>query len=158
MWERRRKRPNHRTQAQQASAQCADPWGEVALGSPGAPGPSLHFLCIGLWSVGGGWPSVPVLPHCSQIAFFQGDSQKKMTFIKACQGVTLVGGREGGVCLWKQAKKRRKTWREGKAFKPQNCCNSHGEMAVGLRTATPCSAAHPHQHILTGGPSFQPKH
>lgn len=70
-------------------------------GITGAPGSStlLFALFLGLDSGPQRAAAVqrPVLPHCSQIAFFQGDFHKKMTFIKACGVVTLVGEREGGV-------------------------------------------------------------
>ena len=100
--------------------------------------PLRFVLGVGLWSIKGGRPSAPVLPHCSQIAFFQGDFQKKNDIYQSLLSGDLDGRERGRVyCLWKQAKKIRKTWREGNAFKPQSLGNNRGLMAVGLRTATP---------------------
>lgn len=69
-----------------------------------------------------------------------------------------LGGRERGrvYCLRKPAKKIRKTWREGNAFKPQSLRTITGEMAVGLRTATLCSPAPPPAPFLILTSTFSP--
>lgn len=143
---RGRKSPDYRTQAL-LGAQCTDPWGEAAQDyqEPRQHCAPLRFvLGVGLWSIKGGWRSHPCSASLQSNCLFPRRLSKKDDIYQSLLSGDL-GGRERGrvYCLWKQAKKMRKTLEGRKCFQTSKLLEmllSHGEMALGLR---PCSTALP---------------
>lgn len=86
----------------------------MIIGSPRqCYAPLCFVLGVGFWSIKGGWRSAPCSASLQSNCLFPRRLSKKDDIYQNLLSGDLAGRERGRVyCLWKQAKKMRKTWRE----------------------------------------------